>query len=465
MSQLIDTSLLGSSFVQDKNPAYIKIDRVVLGESLQYGYKVIMGTDITAILNTCLADPKVVAVVYNWSAGVAYIKSGFNLNNTNDSAVNASYTTFVVLDRVASVPATQPQPIPVVPPATSTPSTIRLNEFLRTDGGNFSLNGRVFVPVGLNAFFLGLMQETMAYPTKAQITEIFEAARTMKATVIRSHTLGFSAQNSMTLLDANNNINSAAWAPIDWAYAEAKRCSIKLIIVLCDPYEYYHGSLDTFCKPYGVAKDQFFISPVARTAFKKYINQYLSHVNQFTGYAIKDNIVVACLELGNELGNIREEAGSMAIPTQDWIADISSYIKSLTKILVLNGSDECLGSATSNDFAIASIDVYSQHFYWVNTNEINAKSNSAKALVKPYIIGEYSSQFSDIWYTTIESNKNVKGSCVWSLYPHDNSGKRIHHSDGFTFWFDRQDSSNTQILLRLTNHFRRMQSLPVVTSF
>lgn len=453
MAQLIGKTFRGSTFVQDPIAEFIKIDGVVLGESPQYGYKIMNNTRVTPILRACLLDQNVVAIVFNWKAGVAYIKTGINFDVAADSTLNKEYTTFLVSSRVRSLtlPGSLPQ---------------SQNDFLQISGGNFVLNGKPFVAVGMNAFFLGLMQETMSYPPKEQITEIFEAAKNMKATVIRSHTLGFSAESLVSLLDSNNNINNAAWDPIDWAYAEAQRCGIKLIIVLCDPYEYYHGSFKTFCTPYGVAKDQFFTNSTARDAFKKYISTYLNHINQYTKIAIKDCTAVACLELGNELGNIRPDAGSTMEPTREWISDISTYIKSRTKILVLNGSDECLGGPISKDFDVRTIDIYSSHFYWDDKKRLLKDSQSSANNGKPYIIGEYSSRFTSDWLKGIESMPNIKGSLVWSIYPHDNglsNGTRLNHDDGFTFWYDNQSEENTKILLTLTNHFRRMQSLPVVT--
>lgn len=474
MSAFVGKSLLGSTFVQDPNANYIKIDSVVFGETATFGYKAINSGDISAILTTCINDNKAAIVVYNWAQNVAYIKTGFNLLNTADYKVSTGYTTFIIKSRISAaniayyagttfVPVVS-KSVPISINVTVPPTQV--NGFLKMSNSTFTLNGMAFVPVGMNAFFLGLLQETMNYPTHAQITEIFEAARKMKATVIRSHTLGFSAQSSVSLLDANNNFNLAAWDPIDWAYAEAKRCSIKLIIVMCDPYEYYHGSLNTFCAPYGIAKDQFFVDPTARDAFKKYLNGYLTHVNPYTKVAIKNCIQVAMIELGNELGDIRPNAGSTAIPTQDWIQDITSYIKSITPILVLDGCDESLGGPTSNDFAVSAVDCYSRHFYWAGYDQLNASAAAAANSGRPLIVGEYSSQFGNDWFNTIEAIPNVAGSLAWSIYCHTagtSTSPRVVHGDGFDFWWDFNTDTNNIALLNLTNHFRRMQKLPMIT--
>lgn len=498
MSELIGKTFLGSTFVQDPKQEYIKIDGVTLGESEQFGYKEAKDRNIGRLLDNCLKDDEVVVVIYDWNNKVGYLKKGFDLSNSSDSYANKTgLTTFIVKSRITAAniayfnqpeqPPTQDTPVPQPTPQptpdtqdTSEPaqnsiqlpdgSHVRINECLRlaaNDKTKFELNGFPFVPVGWNSFFLGLMQETMNYPTKAQVTEIFEAARKMKATVIRSHTLGFSSENSMTLLDYNNNFNNKAWDIIDWAYREAKRCSIKLIIVLCDPYEYYHGSYNTFCKPSGVPKDQFFTHPSPRTEFKKYITGYLNHVNTYTKVAVKDAVEVAFFELGNELGNIRPDANSTVIPTQDWIQDITKHIKSIDKKhLVLNGSDECLGSQQSNDFAVRQLDVFQSHFYWADWDRIKRDASNAKNVNRPYIIGEYDSRWGDDWYRGIEKIPNMRGSMAWSMYPHEDgkpTGKRMPHDDGFTFWYDKQSWDNTNKLLLMTNHFRRMRGLKEVS--
>lgn len=81
-------------------------------------------------------------------------------------------------------------------------------------------------------------------------------------------------------------------------------------------------------------------------------------------------------------------------------------------------------------------------------------------LNKPYIIGEYSSKFDDNWYRWIEK-KNIKGSIYWSLYCHKNGiygGGKVEHNDGFTLHYPEDKN----ILLRITNHFRRLRKLPLV---
>lgn len=483
MSELIGQSFLGSTFVQDAKTDYIKIDNIVLGESPKYGYKTVNSDDIGKILDDSLPDRNAAVILYNWERKVAYIKSGFDLSIDNDSKIAPGFTTFIEKKRVAkknknffknspAEPSPEPEPTPLPEPS-NPPSDqpFRINECVRLgekDKTTLELNGRPFAPVGFNAFFMGLVQETMKYPTKNQITEVFEAARKMQVRVIRSHTLGFSANTDLSLLDKNNNIRESAWDIIDFAFTEAKRCSVKLILPLTDPYEYYHGSYRTFCEPYGVPKEQFFTNRTAINEFKKYITKYLNHVNKYSGVAVKDAVEVAFFELGNELGNIRPNAGSTAIPTRDWIVEITKHIKSIDKKhLVLNGSDECLGSSTSNDFTVLEMDCFQSHFYWMDWNRIRNDARKSAEAGKPYFIGEYDSKWGDDWYKGIEAIPNMRGALAWSIYPHEDgkpTGKRIQHNDGFTFWYDNQSGDNTRYLLNMTNHYRRMQKMPEVKS-
>ncbi len=445
MSWLIGQSLYGNTFVQDPIPEYIKIDNVTVDETPGLGYTVVYGDDITALLKDCLKDSNIVAVVYHWGDGVAYTKTG--IGSAAGAKNLGGYTTFIAQDRVGA-------------PHTPSPH----DSFVYAQGTDLFLNGSKFVPVGFNAFYLGLMQETMNWPTNPQITEAFEVAKKMNATTIRSHTLGFSAQSEKSLLDYSNNFNNPAWAPIDWAFAEARRFGIKLVIVLTDPYEYYHGSYKTFCSPYNIPKDQFFTSPIARDNFKQYVFGYLNHINPHTGIAIKNCTDVAFFELGNELGNYRPDAGSTALPTQSWITEITKHIQSMSQILVLNGSDECINSSTSNDFLVTELDCHSRHFYWEDYNMITNIAQKSSDVGKPFIIGEYSSRFGDNWYRNIEQIYNVKGSFCWSLYPHKDGTQwtdRIYHGDGFDFWYDNYTSENNTILKRLKQHFERMRGFYV----
>jgi mannan endo-1,4-beta-mannosidase len=286
---------------------------------------------------------------------------------------------------------------------------------------------------------------------------MFQIAKEIGATVIRSHTLGFSGGSPNSLRPSTNNLNPAAWEPIDYSFYMAERYNIKLIVPLIDGYDYYHGSYGEFCKTRGVPKDEFWTNLDVRQDFKQYIEMWLNHRNQYTNKMIKDNPSLFLIELGNELGNIRPNVGSNSVPTKDWIDDISSFIKSKDpNHLILHGVDESLGQ--NDDFNIRSIDVFNGHFYGKDYSRIDFGADSAKNVGKPYIIGEYDSHFGDDWFLEIERRQNVKGTVFWSVYPHTNgyrSGSPVPHNDGYTLHYP-EDSNEFD---RISKHFTRMKSI------
>ncbi|KAI8822279.1 glycoside hydrolase superfamily [Chytriomyces cf. hyalinus JEL632] len=428
-----------------------------MGESRKFGYSVMVAGPggIGTLLEKAIQDPKIVAIVYNWETQTAFTKSGFRLSDPTDSALNSKFTTFLVKSRINSPPQT---PIPSASPKPA------LSGFVRFDSGKnqFAINDAKFVPVGFNAYWLGLTEE-YTYPDRSQVTQMFQIAQKMAATLIRSLTLGVSC-GSPNSLRPNDNLplNVHAWPAIDFAFAEARKYGIKLICPLLDAYSYFHGSYGDFCPP-GVDKSNFFTNQDARAAFKSYVSQWMNHVNSITGIAIKDDPTLMCIELGNELGIYRPDAGSIAVPTREWITDVSAYIKTIDRNhLVLNGSDECLGSDTSRDFeASATVDVY---FYSVDTNRILSGADNSARVARPYVIGEYAPDLADPFFKIVEGNSKIHGSVFWGMYPNQNgsfSGQPVIHSDGFTLNWIPSDMSK---LLMLSNHMRRMQQTPEVSA-
>ena len=458
---LLGTFLLGSQFIQDPKPGWIKINGVVLGESKKFSYKVSWSRDIGTLLDTLSKDPAITCVLYNWKTGDAYTKSGFDLTDKSDYSRNSEYTTFILKNKINKfIPQPPPiQPIQPIQPSPTQPQP--KNCYVNWNGDDFMCNNYKFAPVGPNVYWLG-HTESHNYPERNQVIEMFEVASKMKSTVIRSHTLGISSGNPNSLRPSGVVLNEKAWDAIDFAFYTAKNYNIKLICPLTDAYTWANGNYGDFCKSRGVPKKDFWTNIDVRSDFKDYISKWLNHRNKYTGIKIKDDPTLAFIELGNELGNIRPDHGSVNVPTKEWLTDITSYIKSIDKNhLILGPSDECLGSKESDDFNVKDIDVYSGHFYSKDYSRLDFGANSSRNVNKPYIIGEYSPHFDNDWFIEIEKRKNVKGSIFWNLYPHENGlvgGLKINHQDGETVWYPEDRVT----LLKISNHFRRMQGLPTV---
>jgi hypothetical protein len=333
---------------------------------------------------------------------------------------------------------------------------IPTKNFVIWNGYDFTLQGKKFYVVGVNVYWLGL-DESYNYPSKGVIEDMFIKAKKMSSTVIRSHTLGHSSGSEKSLLENLNNKN--AWASIDYSFYLAKKYNIKLICPLTDNYFWYNGNYGDYCKKRGIKKSDFWTNKIVRNDFKAYISAWLNHVNQYTGVAIKDDPNLFLIEIGNELGNIRDDTkwgGKTTIPTKEWLEDISKYIKSIDKNhMVLAGTDECLGSSTSDEFSIRTIDAFGAHFYGEDYTRLNNGLKKAVDLKKPYIIGEYSPHFSQEWFNYIQDNRNISGAIWWNLYP-DN----VEHDDGYTLRYG--DPKNRDELIKITNYHRKVQGLPQI---
>lgn len=444
---LIGKSVLGSPFLQDPKAEWLKLNGVVLGESKKFSYQTTRSRDIGSLLDRLIKDSSIVCVLYNWKTGFAYTKTGFDLNDKNDYHRNEDFTTFIVKERIPQ----SSLPTPPTPP-------ISVSKFVKWGNKTFVVEGKTFHPVGPNVYWLGYT-ENNDYPKQSQVIEMFEIAKMMKSTVIRSHTLGISSGNSNALRPYNNTLNENAWDSIDFAFHTAKQYDIKLICPLTDAYSWANGNYGDFCKTRGVAKHDFWTNRDVRKDFKDFIYKWLNHTNKYDNVMIKDNPTLAFIELGNEF-NIRPDADSTTFPPEDWLRDITEYIKSIdSNHLVMDGTDEELGK--SNNFNITTIDCFTGHFYGQDITRLKYGASSAMKAGKPYIVGEYSGHFGDDWYNVIETTPNVVGSVFWNLYPHQNGssgGGKVDHQDGETLWYP-EDRDH---LLRISNHFRRLQGLPVV---
>jgi hypothetical protein len=115
---LVGQTYKGLLFEQDPKPNFIKINGIMLGQSVKYSYKTINNvTDIGAQLDLSVNDSRAVVLNYNWTTKQFIVKTGLNLNDNNDSILNNDWTTFLISNRITvaipqPIPTPIPQPIP-----------------------------------------------------------------------------------------------------------------------------------------------------------------------------------------------------------------------------------------------------------------------------------------------------------------------------------------------------------------
>lgn len=431
---LLGTNLLGNTFVKDSNlDNWIKIDKIVIGNSYRFRYFSGNNKDCVSLLKSVSTDTKVVAVLYEWKTGNYYLKTGFDINNKNDYSINENFTTFILNN----------QNINVKPNINKSLKS----KFVTWNGKNFIGSNGIFYLLGCNSNWMG----QPIWNTNQQ-EEIFVIMQKMKGTTIRSHTLGFSTGLAYSLMENPDN-----WASIDNCFYLAKKYNIKLLCPLIDSYSGYGaGDYGDYSSAVGVDKSAFFYDVNARNKFKEFIKYWLNHINPLTCEAIKDSPELLMIEIGNEIGQYRPNVNSSAVPTEEWLNDISNYIKSIDQNhLVLCPTDETIG--TSNEFNVKNLDCYSGHYYWKDSR-LNDSIKKCNNIGKPYIIGEYDSKFDQDWYNNMY-DKKIDGMIYWSQYCHNNGlngGGKREWLDGFSLYFPEDKDQ----LLIISNYFRRVQGLP-----
>ena len=115
------------------------------------------------------------------------------------------------------------------------------------DGTRLLVDGKEWKAVGPNIYWLGLDENVVppagepfdpptraSYPTKGRITDALATVKALGGTAIRSHTLGVSVGNPLSVMPEPGVINEAAFEAIDWAVYQAGRYGIRLMVPLTD---------------------------------------------------------------------------------------------------------------------------------------------------------------------------------------------------------------------------------------
>lgn len=358
----------------------------------------------------------------------------------------------------------------------STQDLLKRNYFVERENTKLKLVGKDFRIVGANAYWLGLDENVIpdpSYPSKRRVMEVMGIVSAMRGTTIRSHTLGISVGNPLSIEPSLDVFNDAAYESIDFAILAARIYGIKLLIPLVDNYNYYNGGKYQFIGFHGIPFNgtganitppdvgAFFYNTTAIVdSFKRYITHHLNHVNQFTGIALKDDPTILAWETGNELSGARFGDGP-APPA--WTKEIAQLIKSLApNHLVLDGSygiDPESGMLNNTE-----VDMFSDHFYPPNITRYTQGRDLVTAAGRNYIAGEYDwTQLNggdplDKFLSAIEKSGVGDGDIFWSLFGHDDECcQYVEHDDGYSFYYKRAQLYDAQGTI-LVNHSNSINS-------
>lgn len=115
------------------------------------------------------------------------------------------------------------------------------------DGSKLLVDGVEWKAVGPNIYWLGLDENVTpaagepydpatkaSYPAKGRITDALATVQALGGTAIRTHTLGVSVGNPLSVMPEPGVVNEAAFEAIDWAVYQAGQYGVRLLVPLTD---------------------------------------------------------------------------------------------------------------------------------------------------------------------------------------------------------------------------------------
>ncbi|KAJ2990997.1 hypothetical protein NUW58_g2687 [Xylaria curta] len=342
----------------------------------------------------------------------------------------------------------------------SLPKSTRLSPVTR-EGSKLLVDGKQWKAVGPNIYWLGLDENVTppkgepydpatksSYPTKERVTEAMAVVNALGGTMIRTHTLGVSTGNPLSIWPKQGVVNEEAFKIIDWAVYQAGLYGVRLLVPLTDNYDYYHGGKYNFLRWAGFnltqQKDsnnpeiqQFYTNTKIISAFKDYIKTVLTHRNQYNNLTYAEDPTIFAYETGNEL--LGPVWGDMNCPA-DWVRDIARYVKSLAPDkLFFDGTY----GINKTHLSIEEVDVFSDHFYPTDIKKLQTGIDAVESVGKVYYAGEYNwvggsgGDSLESFFKILENSPTVGGDSFWSLFGRNgpNCDTFVEHSDGFTLQY------------------------------
>ncbi|KAK1752527.1 glycoside hydrolase family 5 protein [Echria macrotheca] len=349
-------------------------------------------------------------------------------------------------------------------------------------GSTLLLNDKPWKAVGANVYWLGLDENVIpppgepyyaptkaSYPDRGRVTEIMAVVKAMGGTMIRSHTLGVSTGNPLSVMPTAGHVNPRAFDAVDWAVWQARQYGLRLMVPLTDNFDYYHGGKYDFLRWGGFnltrARDEknpavqnFYTNPAIVDIFKEYIRILLTHRNPLTNLTYAEDPTIFAYETGNELCGPQWKDKDVPV---EWIREIGQFVKQLApqKLLV----DGTYGVNKSH-LAIDEVDIYSNHYYPISINVLKEDVALVGSANKTYFAGEYAWNAATTagdnnlvsWFREIEKSSVISGDAFWSLFGHDvpDCDKFVDHDDGLTMQYGNPAQA-TQIKV-VRQHFLQM---------
>jgi mannan endo-1,4-beta-mannosidase len=313
----------------------------------------------------------------------------------------------------------------VAAPAAAPASPLRLSDsFVTRSGAGLELGGRPFRFGGANVEWLGLVGYGPAdpagprYPSHYEIDDALATARELGAKVVRSQTMGDSVGCELCIEPDLGQFNPAAFEPIDYAIASARRNRIKLIATIVGDDARVGGSGCVYLHWRGVAVRNcslvnmapFWTDETVRADLEQHLDAVLNHVNKYTGVAYKDDPTILGWDLLN--GGDSPRAWTRAIVEHLRTIDRRHLVFSSAWNALIPGVDVC----------VAFVYPHWKQPLTSRGDELQA----CKSARKPFVAYEYGWDRTNYrtlgtfrrFLQTLAKNPLVAGDAFWALQAH-----------------------------------------------
>jgi mannan endo-1,4-beta-mannosidase len=310
-------------------------------------------------------------------------------------------------------------------PASSVGAPQRFGDsFVTRSGLGLEVGGRPFRFGGANIEWLGLVGYGPAdpggprYPSHYEIDDALATARELGAKVVRSQTMGDSVGCELCLEPELGKFNAAAFEPIDYALASARRNGIKLVPTIVGDDARSGGSGCVYLRWRGIAVPNcslvnmapFWTDETVRADVEQHIDAVLNHVNRYTGVAYKDDPTIFGWDLLN--------GGDSPRP---WTRAIVEHLRTIDRRhLVLSSAWNAL---------IPGVDVCVAFVYPHWKQPLSSRDDelrACKSARKPFVAYEYGWDRTNYrtvgafrgFLQTLAKNPGVAGDAFWALQAH-----------------------------------------------
>lgn len=343
--------------------------------------------------------------------------------------------------------------------------------WLQPDMSFVGRNGTRFVDLGTGSpFYVNGWNSywMMSSESPESVKEMLRRGRAMGLTVCRTWAFNDGGTNALQI--SPGRFDERIFQELDYIIYEARRNHVRLILSLINNLNAFGGKAQyvKWAKEGGAnvtsSADSFFSDPTTKRYYKGYVKAIVSRKNSFSGIKYSDEPAIFAWELINEP---RCMSNSSAPLLQSWIAEMSSYIKSLDqKHLVTVGLEGFYGhertersgvnpgdwaALLGSDFilnsAVDHIDFASVHSYpdtWIPKASLDEKikylsnwvdshvNDSEHVLKKPVLFSEVGAQLEikqnglldrdillkivyDKVYESAENGRAGAGALIWQL--------------------------------------------------